>query len=176
MSEINISTTEAKQEKLFYIVANIIIINPSNTTCLLLKRSLREKVFPGKWAFPGGKLEHDDVKRLLTETGNEPINGIDNIMGILAKREAKEECGLTVDSEKSAVVSNKVFVRPDAVPVYMAIVTAEYAGGDIVLEEDAFTDFAWVSDAELSNYDCIDGVPEEARAALVSYDSKEEAV
>lgn len=121
-------------------------------------------------------MEHDDVKRLLTETGNEPINGIDNIMGILAKREAKEECGLTVDSEKSAVVSNKVFVRPDAVPVYLAIVTAEYAGGDIVLEEDAFTDFAWVSDAELSNYDCIDGVPEEARAALVSYDSKEEAV
>jgi 8-oxo-dGTP pyrophosphatase MutT (NUDIX family) len=169
MSEINISTAEAKQEKLFYIVANIIIINPSNATCLLLKRSIREKVFPGKWAFPGGKLEHDDLKRLLAETGNEPINGINNIMGILAMREAKEECGLTVDSEKSAVVSNKAFVRPDGVPVYMAIVTAEYAGGDIVLEEDAFTDFAWVSEADLSKYDCIDGASEEARAAMASY-------
>jgi 8-oxo-dGTP pyrophosphatase MutT (NUDIX family) len=169
MGEINISTSEAKQEKLFYVVANIIIINPADATCLLLKRSLREKVLPGKWAFPGGKLEHDDVRRLLAETGNEPINGINNIMGILAKREAKEECGLDVDSEKSAVVSNKVFVRPDGVPVYMAIVKAEYAGGDIVLEEDAFTDFAWVSEADLPKYDCIDGVPEEAKAAMASY-------
>ncbi|MDB5170843.1 MAG: hypothetical protein JWO35_537 [Candidatus Saccharibacteria bacterium] len=166
MSNLEISSTEAKQDKLFYVVANIIIVNSVDQTCLLLKRSETEKVLGGKWAFPGGKLEHSDVASLLAETGNQPIDGIDDILGKLAVREAQEECGLTVNGENNTVIKNKVFVRPDGVPVFMATLTAEYAGGSVVLEDGAFSDFAWVSKENLGNYDCIEGVRQEAEKAL----------
>ncbi len=52
-----ISLKEAKQDKLFYFVANIIIYRDSDSRCLILKRHLREKVHPNKYAVPGGKLE-----------------------------------------------------------------------------------------------------------------------
>jgi 8-oxo-dGTP pyrophosphatase MutT (NUDIX family) len=161
-----ISTDEAKQDKLFYVVANIIIVNPADQTVLLLKRSLTEKVLPGKWSFPGGKLEHADVAKLLEETGNEPISGIDNILGLLAEREAKEECGLTVEAKDGTVILNKVFVRHDGIPVFMAVLAAEYRGGAVVLEEGSFTDFAWVTEAELGDYDCIDDMNVEAMQAF----------
>lgn len=168
MSNSGISVTEAKTDKLFYVVANIIIVNSVEATCLLLKRSKTEKVHPGKWAFPGGKLEHVDVAKLLEETGTAPIDGIDNILGKLAVREAEEECGLTVDGENGTIIKNKVFVRPDGVPVFMATLTAEYAGGSVVLEDGAFSNYAWVNQHQLADYDCIDGVRKEAEKALVT--------
>ncbi len=164
-----ISNDQAKQDKLFYVVANLIIINVADKTCLLLKRSANEKVHPEKWAFPGGKLEHADVANLLVESGNQPIDGIDNILGKLAMREAKEECGLDVSAEDAAVTKNKVFVRPDGVPVFMTILATTYQGGSVVLEEDAFTDYAWVTEPELENYDCIQGVTDEARLAIEKF-------
>ena len=65
MSDQQISSDKAKQDKQFYVVANIIIINITERTCLILKRSDSEKVLPGKYAFPGGKLEHGDVQSCL---------------------------------------------------------------------------------------------------------------
>lgn len=165
MSTFQISTTEAKQDKLFYVVANVIIIDRSRGVCLLLKRGDNEKVLPGKWGHAGGKLEHDDVKKLILASGGEPIEGVDNILGKLAQREAKEECGLDV-REESEVIKNKVFVRPDGIPVFMATVVSEYSGGEVIIEEGAIADYAWVALDELANYDCIKGVPEEVRLAL----------
>ena len=43
---------------------------------------------------------------------------------------------------------------------------ADYAGGEIVLEEGAFTDSAWVDAAEVMNYDCIDGIQEEVSRTI----------
>lgn len=169
MSKINISTDEAKQNKLFYVVSNIIIVNPLNSTCLLLKRSKLEKVHPGKWAFPGGKLEHNDVIELLAESGRDPIDGIDNIMAKLAAREAQEECGLRVNIENSTIISNKVFVRPDNVPVFMVVMATEYTGGKVKLEPNAFSDFAWVNVINFPKYDCIDGIYEDASVVLATY-------
>jgi 8-oxo-dGTP pyrophosphatase MutT (NUDIX family) len=165
MPTFEISTTGAKQDKLFYVVANIIIVNSDDKTCLLIKRSNTEKVLPGKWAFPGGKLEHEDVKQLVVEAGVEPITGIDNILGKLAVREAKEECGLDVD-ENARVIKNKVFVRPDGIPVFMATLANEYRGGEVVIEDGAVTDFAWVAKDQLTDYDCVPGVVQEAELAL----------
>jgi ADP-ribose pyrophosphatase YjhB (NUDIX family) len=116
-------------------------------------------------------LEHGDVVKLLAETGNEPINGINNIMGILAAREAREECGLKVDSKESAIINNKVFVRPDGIPVFLAFVTAKFDGGEVKIEEEAFTESAWVSLEDLHNYDCIEDIPEIAKTAMVLYTS-----
>jgi ADP-ribose pyrophosphatase YjhB (NUDIX family) len=169
MEKISISTAEAKQDKLFYVVANIVIVNSEDQTCLLLKRSENEKVLPGKWALPGGKLEHGDVAALLEQTGNAPIDGINGILGILAAREAKEECGLEVDPGSAIILSDKVFVRPDGVPVFMVSLATKYTGGTATFEEGAFTDVAWVREDEFGNYDCIESVPDEARAALANF-------
>lgn len=167
MSTFKLSTDGAKQDKLFYVVATVVIVNSNEQTCLILKRSDTEKAFPGKWTFPGGKLEHSDVKKLIAETGVNPLEGIDNILGKLAVREAKEECGLVI-SETGRVVKNKVFIRPDGIPVFMGLLVNEYAGGEVVIEEGAITDFAWVHKNELANYDCVPGIIEEAELALGS--------
>jgi len=52
-----ISLDNAKQNKLFYIVANVVIYRESDQRCLILKRSETEKVHPSKYCVPGGKLE-----------------------------------------------------------------------------------------------------------------------
>jgi len=166
MSVNSISVDQAKKDKLFYVVANMAIVNVENAKVLVLKRSDTEKVHPGKWALPGGKLEHSDVANLLEENGNAPIDGVDNILGQLAKREAKEECGLTVTAETAHVLSNKVFVRPDNVPVFMTVLSAAYAGGDVVLEEGAFSDYAWIGSEDTAHYDLIDGLAEDIAQAI----------
>jgi len=127
MLDVSISVDQAKKDKLFYVVANIAIVDVAKAKVLILQRSETEKVYPGKWALPGGKLEHSDIANLLAENGNAPIDGVDNILGQLAKREAMEECGLVVAAESAKVLSDKVFVRPDNVPVFMTVLTAAYA-------------------------------------------------
>lgn len=166
MIDPKISTAKAKQDKLFYVVANIVIVNVVEASCLLLKRAASEKELGGKWAFPGGKLEHKDVVDLLTASGNEPIEGIDNILGKLAMRESKEECGLDISTDNARIIKNKVFVRPDGIPVFMTTLATSYEGGMVTLEDDAFSEFAWVTEAQLSNYDCIPGLRQEAQTAL----------
>ena len=169
MSDAQISVAEAKDDKLFYVVASIIIINPTDKTCLLLKRSGNEKVHPAKWGFPGGKLEHQDI--LEWSKGN-----ADTLIRLLFDHaladgqgdpaEAKEECGLDVDAASTRIVANKVFVRPDGVPVFLTILATNYRGGTVTLEEDAFTDSAWVTLDKFADYDCIPGLAAEAKLAL----------
>jgi 8-oxo-dGTP pyrophosphatase MutT (NUDIX family) len=171
MSDVDISVAAAKQDKLFYVTANVIIVDPVVQTCLLLKRGDNELVFPDKWAFPGGKLEHREVASLLEQAGNKPENGIENILGILAAREAKEECGLDVNPMAVSTIMNKVFIRPDNVPVLMVTLMARYNGGGVVLEADSFSDYAWVSRAELADYDVIEGLEKEIDLALNSLSS-----
>ena len=166
MSDTSISVDQAKKDKLFYVVANMAIVDVANAKVLILKRSEAEKVHPGKWALPGGKLEHGDIVSLLAENGNAPIDGVDNILGQLAKREAMEECGLTVDADSAKILSDKVFVRPDNVPVFMTVLSAEYVGGDVKLEEGAFSDYTWIGTDDVANYDLIDGLAHDIGQAL----------
>ena len=56
-----ISLDQAKEEKLFYAVANAVVLRRSDNRCLILKRSEREKVHPKKYCVPGGKLEWKDL-------------------------------------------------------------------------------------------------------------------
>lgn len=166
MSNPSISVDQAKKDKLFYVVANMAIVDVANAKVLILQRSETEKVHPGKWALPGGKLEHNDVASLLAENSNAPIDGVDNILGHLAKREAMEECGLSVDVESAKVMSDKVFVRPDNVPVFMTVLSAAYVGGEVKLEEGSFSDYAWVSLDDVATYDLIDGLAHDIEQAI----------
>ncbi len=56
----SISLDQAKHDKLFYVVANVVVYRDSDKRCLILKRDPREKAHPNKYAVPGGKLEWKD--------------------------------------------------------------------------------------------------------------------
>ena len=56
-----VSVDAAKPDKLFYFVCTVVPYRTADGKCLLLKRDEREKVHPGKWGVPGGKLEHGDL-------------------------------------------------------------------------------------------------------------------
>ncbi len=165
MSEIFISVENAKPEKLFLVVSNFAVVDSARRAVLLIKRGDHEKVHPGKWAFPGGKLEHSNVAEMIKEEGVDPLVGVEGILGKLATRETQEEAGLTVDKNDGRVIKDKLFVRPDGVPVFMTTMAVRYAGGEIALEE-GITEYAWATAPELADYDCIEGIVEEAHLAL----------
>ena len=72
-----ISLKDAKENKLFYFVANVVIYCAKDKRCLILKRHEREIVHPGKYAVPGGKLEWKDLD-LKKPSGASPLPKFEN--------------------------------------------------------------------------------------------------
>lgn len=160
MTATKISLDNAKQNKLFYFVANVVIYRESDGRCLILKRSEEEVVHPGKYCVPGGKLEWKDLPLdKPTRVQNEVLDYLDAVEDLLA-REAREEAGVEIELNLT-YINSVAFVRPDETPVVMVKVAAKYAGGEVRLEAGAFTDFAWVNAEEVKKYPCIEGIPEE---------------
>lgn len=71
------------------------------------------------------------------------------------KREVKEEVGIEIG--KPEYLLDLAFVRPDGIPVIVLTYFAPYAGGEIVLSEEA-VEVAWVTLEEAKSYDLIDGI------------------
>lgn len=165
MKATKISIDNAKKDKLFYVVANVVIYRDSDKKCLILKRSEREIAHPNKYAVPGGKLEWKDLPLENPTRINGDILDYENTIGNLLKREAFEECGLTI-SDDLVYVNNVAFIRPDETPVILVKFAAKYVSGEVVLEEGAFTDYAWVSADEVMNYDCIEGIQGEVKKTI----------
>jgi len=160
-----VSVDQAKPDKLFYVVANSVIYRSEDGRCLILKRDEREKVYPGKWASIGGKLEHKDLDlKNPSRVEGEVFKFNDSIERLLT-REALEEAGVAI-AKPSKFIGTKVIVREDGIPVVLLNFASRYAGGDVAPEEGGFTDFAWVNADEVEQYDCIEGVPEEIKAAI----------
>ena len=160
-----ISLKNAKENKLFYFVANVVVYRENDGRCLILKRSEREKVHPGKYAFPGGKLEWDQLDITKPTRMNGDVFDFENAVEDLLMREVKEEAGIEIDRGLKYINSN-AFVRPDEVPVVLVKFAAKYISGDIQLEEGAFVDYAWVNRDEIKNYDCIKGICDEVAKAI----------
>jgi 8-oxo-dGTP diphosphatase len=99
--------------------------------CLLLKRSLSSKGNPGKWDFPGGKID--------------PGERFDE--GLL--REVVEETGLTVSIQ--GVAGTAESEAPAAKVVYL-ILEGRVESGELRLSEE-HDDHAWVDPRELPNVD-----------------------
>ncbi len=160
-----ISLENAKEDKLFYFVANVVSYRESDGRCLILKRSMREKVHPGKYCVPGGKLEWKDLDiNNPTRRNGDVLDYQEAIEKLLAK-EVMEEAG--VEIEKNLVYINSVaFIRPDGIPVILAKFGAKYKSGEVKLEKGSFDDYAWVDQKEVQNYDCILGIPEEVGATI----------
>ncbi|QQG39482.1 MAG: NUDIX domain-containing protein [Candidatus Aenigmatarchaeota archaeon] len=122
------------------------IRNGNGDRFLVVKRSAKEIAYPGKWAFPGGKLEKGE-----------------SILQTL-KREVLEEVGLEIDGRKR-FLKDFTFVRPDGHNVVGMCFEVRAASEHVKLAED-FDDFKWIAPAELAGLDHIEGMEEEVRAAF----------
>ena len=160
-----ISIDNAKEEKLFYFVANVVVFRESDGKCLILKRSNREKVHPGKYAVPGGKLEWKDLNLLNPTRLNGDVLDFENSVEDLLKREVLEEAGIEIE-DNLAYINSVTFVRPDETPVVLVKFAAKYKNGEVKLEESGFSEHAWVDADEVKNYDCILGVHEEVAQTI----------
>lgn len=165
MPATKISLDNAKQNKLFYFVANVVIYRESDGRCLILKRSESEKVHPGKYCVPGGKLEWEQLDISKPTRLNGDVLDFEDAVEKLLVREAREEAGVEIENELKYINSN-AFIRPDEIPVVLVKFAAKYRGGEVRVEEGAFSDFAWVNGEEIKDYDCIKGIDEEVRKAI----------
>lgn len=168
MPATNISIDEAKKDKLFYFVANALVYREEDGRCLLLKRSETEKVHPGRWATPGGKMEWQDFDlQNPTRLNGDVLDYLDSVEALL-KREIMEEAGVEVKDDFKFINSN-TFIRPDGIPVVLIKLAVAYKSGDVVLEEGCFDDFTWVNAEEVKTLECIDGICEEVEKTLSLY-------
>lgn len=165
MKASKISIDNAKADKLFYFVANVVVYRDSDKKCLILKRDEREKVHPGKYAVPGGKLEWKDLNIEKPTRMNGDVIDFENAIEDLLKREVLEEAGIEI-SDELVYINSVAFVRPDETPVVLVKFAAKYKSGEVVPEKGAFTDYAWVDVTEIKNYKCIDGIQEEVEKTI----------
>lgn len=155
-----ISLRNAKEDKLFYFVANVVVYRKSDSRCLILKRSEKEKVHPGKYCVPGGKLEWRQLDIARPTRLNGDVLDFEAAAEKLLVREAREEAGIDIERDLK-YINSVAFVRPDEIPVVLVKFAARYKSGKVKTEDGAFTDFAWVNKSEVKNYDCIKGIPGE---------------
>ncbi|MBI2665353.1 NUDIX hydrolase [Candidatus Woesearchaeota archaeon] len=162
-----IDISSAKTDKLFYVVANVVIFRERDQKCLVLKRSMREKVHPGRYCVPGGKLEWKDLPiDKPTRINGEVLDYADATEKLLVK-EVKEEAGITIDLSRGLKYLNSVaFIRPDGIPVMLIKFAAYYRSGEVVLEEGSFTDYAWVDAKEVKKLPTILGIAEEVEMTI----------
>lgn len=163
-----ISIEEAKTNKLFYFVANALVYRKEDGRCLLLKRSKTEKVHPGRWATPGGKMEWEDFDlHNPTRLNGEVLDYLDSVEALL-KRETMEEAGVELNDDFKFINSN-TFIRPDGIPVVLLKLAVSYKSGEVVLEEGCFDDHIWVNEKEVQELECIDGIHEEVAKTVALY-------
>ncbi len=165
------SIDNAKKEKLFYFVANVVVYRESDGKCLILKRDQREKVHPEKYAVPGGKLEWEDLPIESPTRINGDVLDYENAVEDLLKREVKEEAGIEIQ-DGLTYLNSVAFIRPDETPVILVKFAAKYKSGEIKLEKGAFTDYKWVNSEEINTYDCIKGIQEEVIKTIELFKNK----
>jgi len=158
----------AKTDKLFYFVANIVIYRDSDQRCLILKRHEREKVHPGKYAVPGGKLEWINLDITKPTRMNGDVIDFENAVEDLLQRETFEEAGIEIYPQLK-YINSVAFIRPDGTPVILVKFAGRYKSGEITLEENAFTDYAWVNENEMKQFECIEGIHEEIAKTITLF-------
>lgn len=140
-------------EKLHEVVITAIIVKESKY--LITRRSPNKKRFPKMWTVPGGKLEISDYIDLPKETEFYWYNVLEKVL----KREVMEEVGLEIDNID--YVTSLATIHSDGNPSLVISCLADYAGGEIKLQENEADEFAWVSLDEAKKYNLIDGIYDE---------------
>ncbi len=163
-----ISIQEAKEDKLFYVVANVVVYRESDQRCLVLKRDSREKVHPNKYAVCGGKLEWKDLDINNPTRINGDVLDYEDAIQSLLDREVFEEAGVRI-KKGLKYINNVAFIRPDGIPVILLKFAAVYNSGEVVLEKGGFTDYKWVNVEEVNKLECIKGIPEEVTQTIAIF-------
>ena len=163
-----ISLNNAKQDKLFYFVANVVVYREEDKRCIILKRGKDEKAHPSKYAVPGGKLEWNNLDINKPTRINGEILDYEDAVEELLKREVMEEAGIEIHRDIK-YINSVAFIRPDGIPVTLVKFAAKYKSGEVKIEEGAFEDHAWVNEEEVKNYDCIKGIQEEIAKTIKLY-------
>ena len=166
-----INIERAKPEKLFYFVANVVVYRESDARCLVLKRSEKEKVHPGRYCVPGGKLEWKDFDVSKPTRVNGDVLDFENAIENLLQREVREEASVEIKLPL-AYVNSVAFVRPDGTPSILIKFAARYKSGEVVLEKNSFVDYAWVNAEEVREYSCIAGISEEVAATIKLFSNR----
>ncbi|MBI5654641.1 NUDIX domain-containing protein [Candidatus Uhrbacteria bacterium] len=160
-----ISLDKAKNDKLFYFVANVVVYRESDRRCLLLKRSETEKVHPGKYAVPGGKLEWKDLDISHPTRMNGDVIDFEDALEDLLKRETREEAGIEICGPY-AYINSVAYIRPDGIPVVMVKLAARYLSGEVKLESGSFSGSIWANADEAISLPCISGIPDEIKKTM----------
>ncbi|MFA6279044.1 MAG: NUDIX domain-containing protein [Candidatus Paceibacterota bacterium] len=122
---------------------------------LITRRTLTKKRFPGMWTVPGGKLETSDYMNLPKDSDNAWYNVLENVV----RREVKEEVGLEI--KNIDYIISLATLDKDNSPLLVISCSADWAGGEVVLQESETDQFAWISSDEATDYELIDGIDEE---------------
>lgn len=141
--------------RLHFVVATAIVEHRG--TFLIVKRSMREKAFPGKWTVPGGKLVLSEYNKLPSSA---KYGQWYNLIDWLVRKEVKEEAHIEIT--KPIYLCDLVFIRPDGWPVATLSYYARFKKGRVKLGKD-FDDYAWVDPKDLKRYDLIEGIADEIR-------------
>jgi mutator protein MutT len=113
-----------------HIVTAVAVIRRDDGRILLLKRRDDEKVYPGHYTFPGGKVEDN-------ETITEALN-----------KEVMEECGLSL-RHGIVLIKEKAIGRPDGQTSKSLSFLCSVVDENVRLDEQDFTDYKWVNLDEL---------------------------
>jgi len=136
-----------------HIITAVAVIQRADGRILLLKRSEDEKVYPGAFTFPGGKVEGNDT---LTET---------------LIKEVKEEAGLKLNPG-ILLIKEKAIGRPDgSTSKSLSFMCSVANDTNVVIEEPDFTEYRWVNLEELRKIDHV-GIEAEFIKAEEIADSK----
>ena len=134
----------------YKLVATAIICNDDKY--LITKRSMSEEKFPGYWTVPGGTVDKED-HTIPNEDGL-----MYNIIEKSLAREIKEEVGLNYTNLRYVVSLAYPKSNDFAMCLSFAV---DYIGGEVVLQEEELTDYAWVTFDELDKYKLVIGIKEE---------------
>ena len=134
------------ENKKHIVAITAIIKNQEGNKFLIVKRSVNEIAFPGKWAFPGGKVEKGQT---ILET---------------LRREILEEVDLEIEDYKK-YLKDYTFVRPDGHNVVGLSYFVRAKSERVRLSKD-LEDFRWITPEELKDFDCIQGMEEEVNLAF----------
>ncbi len=167
----NIALEKAKEHYLFYVVANVVVYRKADRRCLILKRSINEKVHPGKYGVIGGKLEWNDLDISHPTRDHGDVHHFEHAVEHPLVRQAPAEQGLPLPFPLRHI-NSLAFLRPDGIPALLVKFCALYDSGDVKLEQDAFEDFAWVNEKEAQSYDCLEGIAQEIQATARYYQEK----
>lgn len=122
---------------------------------LITRRSMHKSRFPGKWTMPGGHLEPSDFMSYPKDTEHYWYNVLEKAL----TREIQEEVGLNIENVR--YVTSLATEHKDSAASIVLSCLADYASGDVTLQEDEADRYAWVSAEEAKQYALLDGIYDE---------------